>query len=167
MATETMIGIPQPFYAHEPRGVQTAGTTLEYAALPAGGFADGYRHFVHEVPVARAPGTVQGTSAALIALFAGATVLLVNEPGQQPPVAQYFTSEPVSSGSVGQLLEGTRKTVALRAVEQEDVHGTRGVFAPSFEKRVLSAKQVRLVDVRRRAPSRVTIIGGREPDDDE
>jgi len=168
MATETLTGVPQQFYAHEPQGVQPAVTTLGYATLHAGGFGgDAYRHLVHEVPVARAPGTVQGTSAALIALFAGATVLLVDDPGQQRSVAQLFTSELVSSGSVGQLLEGPRKTIALGATEQEEVLALRGVFAPTFGKRVLFTKQVRLDQLRRRPAPKLTIVGGREPDEDD
>jgi hypothetical protein len=169
MATETLTGAPQPFYSHEHQGVQAAVTTLEYAPFHTGRFGKAYRHFVQEVPLSRAPGTVQGTSAALIALFASATVLLVDEPGQQRSVTQVLTSEHVSSGSVGQLLGETSRAVVLGAAEQEDLHDhdQRGVFALSFEKRVLFTKQVRLTDVPRRAPSKITIIGGREHDDDE
>jgi hypothetical protein len=167
MATETLTGFPQRFHAHEPMGVQPAVTTLGYATLHAGGLGDAYRHFVHEVPVARAPGTVQGTSAALMALFEGATVLLVDDPGQQQPMAQLFTSEHVSSGSVGQLLQRSRKASALGATEQEELHALRGVFAPTFEKRVLFTKQVLFDELRRRPPPKVTIVGGREPDEDD
>lgn len=163
MATEALTDPPQPYYSHD----HSAGATVGYSSLSAAGFIEPYRHLVHEFSVARAPGTVQSITAALVAVFAGATVPLVDEPGQPAPLAQFFVAQRTSSGSVGQLLQGSRSTVALQTLGQQDFYGPRGVFAPSFERHVLFTKEVRLTDIHPRATPKLTLIGGREYDDDE
>jgi hypothetical protein len=173
MATEALTGVSPRLYPRDGQGVQVGAATVAYLDTiqpgAACGSAEAYRGLVvHEVPLSLASGTVQSTSAALIALVAGAAILLVEDPGQQQVSAQMFTSEYESVGSVGSLLARTSEPrYSTKVAEVEESPAIRGVLAMAFEKRVLSTKQVRLDQIRRRPAPRFTVVGGREPDEDE
>jgi len=165
---EATLGGTRHLYAHEMlQGASIRTGTLDViSGTVAGAGLVGIQPPMtfRQMPLARAPSTIQSSSAALLALVAGAALLVVEDPNPRHALAQVRIPDRESVGSVGALLTDF---VAPRPwLARNEVEPQRGVLALPVAKRHLGSKAVLLSSLPRRQAT-LAIIGGREPEEDE